>query len=72
MNDEHKRSTPGERALPLAEVLERVGDAFRAGIGRVRRRLCGGRVPARRARGEGRGIPAGRHRGLTVPSDGPS
>ena len=31
MNDEHKRSTPGERVLPLAEVLARVGDAFRAG-----------------------------------------
>ena len=30
MNDEHKRSTPGERALPLAEVLDRVGDVFRA------------------------------------------
>ena len=30
MNDEHKRSTPGERALSLAEVLERVGYAFRA------------------------------------------
>ena len=31
MNDEHKRSTPGERVLLLAEVLARVGDAFRAG-----------------------------------------
>ena len=30
MSDERKRSTPGERALPLAEVLDRVGDAFRA------------------------------------------
>ena len=30
MSDEQKRSTPGERALPLAEVLDRVGDAFRA------------------------------------------
>ena len=29
---EHKR-TPGERVLPLAEVLDRVGDAFRgAGV----------------------------------------
>ena len=30
MSDEHKRSTPGERALPLAEVLDRVGNALRA------------------------------------------
>ena len=30
MSDEHKRSTPGERPRPLAEVLDRVGDAFRA------------------------------------------
>ena len=30
MNDVHKRSTTGERAVPLAEVLERVGDEFRA------------------------------------------
>ena len=36
VDDEHKRSTPGERALPLAEVLERVGD----GVPRRRHRPC--------------------------------
>ena len=30
MNNEHKQRTPGERALPLAKVVERVGAELRA------------------------------------------